>query len=64
MSVNRNGTKYITDRKKSIVFDSITGVVYAVKIMFFEQYNMSRDKLTMLYRLYNMVYKIFTDYSI
>ena len=38
MSVNRNGTKYITDRKKSIVFDSITGVVYALKIVFFGQF--------------------------
>ena len=39
MSINRNGTRYITDIKKKTVFDSITGVVYAVIIVFLGNVN-------------------------
>ena len=56
MSINRNDTRYITDRKKKNVFDSITGVVYAVIIVFLGNVNlvksMNNDKLIILYMVY------------
>ena len=56
MSINRNGTRYITDIKKKTVFDSITGVVYAVIIVFLGNVNsakgMNYDKLIILYMVY------------
>ena len=34
MSVNRNGSKYITDRRRSTVFDAITGAVLTKEFIF------------------------------
>ena len=42
MSINRNGTRYSTDKKKKTVFDSITGVVYAVIIVFLGNVNSAK----------------------